>query len=73
MLLPVRPGSGLVMWYLTPTAALDAEREAIPQADVQTALDRVKETNPAIVNELVPDVLPAATVQRVLANLLRAV
>ena len=45
--------------------------ELISREDVQVALDRVKEVNPTVVNELVPDILPVGTVQKVLAGLLR--
>ncbi|NRA94601.1 MAG: flagellar biosynthesis protein FlhA [Planctomycetes bacterium] len=45
--------------------------ELLSREDVQKALDRVKETNPTVVNELVPDVLGIGVVQRVLKNLLR--
>ena len=45
--------------------------EILSREDVQKALDRVKETNASVVNELVPDVLPLGTIQKVLSNLLR--
>jgi len=39
--------------------------------DVHKLIDNVKKENPTIVEELIPGALPLATVQRVLANLLR--
>jgi flagellar biosynthesis protein FlhA len=44
--------------------------EILNRQDVQKLIDNVKEKNPAIVKELVPDVLSLAQVQQVLQNLL---
>src|SRR5581483_6796578 len=43
----------------------------VSRQDVQTLLDHVKEDNPALVSELVPNVLTLGDIQRVLQNLLR--
>jgi len=45
--------------------------EVMTRQDVQTLLDHVKTTQPAVVQELVPDLLSLGEVQRVLSNLLR--
>ncbi len=45
--------------------------EILSRQDVQSLLDHVKEEHPALVNELVPNVLTVGEVQRVLQNLLR--
>jgi flagellar biosynthesis protein FlhA len=45
--------------------------EILSRDDVQKLVDRTKEANPAVVNELVPDILPLGTVQAVLSSLLR--
>lgn len=39
--------------------------------DVQTLLDHVKETHPALITELLPDLVNLGVIQRVLQNLLR--
>lgn len=39
--------------------------------DVQTLIDHIKETNPALVAELLPDLVNLGIIQRVLQNLLR--
>ncbi len=44
--------------------------EILNRQDVQSLLDNVKKENPAIVEELVPDVLSLAQLQQVLENLL---
>jgi flagellar biosynthesis protein FlhA len=43
----------------------------LSRQDVQALLDHVKEENPALINEVVPDLLSLGDVQRVLQNLLR--
>ncbi|MCC7370291.1 MAG: flagellar biosynthesis protein FlhA [Chloroflexi bacterium] len=43
----------------------------ISRQDVQSLLDHVKEENPALISEVVPDLLAIGDVQRVLQNLLR--
>jgi len=45
--------------------------ELLSRQDVQNLLDTVKTDNPALVGELVPDLLSLGEVQRVLQNLLR--
>lgn len=45
--------------------------EVLSRQDTKTFLDRVAEENPRVVEDLVPKLLPLATVQRVLQNLLR--
>jgi flagellar biosynthesis protein FlhA len=45
--------------------------EVLSRQDVQTLLDHVRTSQPAVVQELVPDLLSLGEVQRVLSNLLR--
>ena len=45
--------------------------EILSRDDVQKLLDKLKETAPAVVGELVPDVMGLGTIQAVLQNLLR--
>jgi flagellar biosynthesis protein FlhA len=45
--------------------------ELFSRQDAKRLLDRVAEENPKVVEDLVPKLLPLATVQRVLQNLLR--
>ncbi len=45
--------------------------ELLTRQDVQNLLDTVKADNPALVNELVPDLLSLGEIQRVLQSLLR--
>ncbi|MDW7674621.1 MAG: flagellar biosynthesis protein FlhA [Bacillota bacterium] len=45
--------------------------EILGRQEVQNLLDHVKTSNPAVVNELVPNILSIGEVQKVLANLLR--
>jgi flagellar biosynthesis protein FlhA len=45
--------------------------EIIGRQEVQTLIDSVKQTNPAVVEELVPNLLSLGDIQKVLANLLR--
>lgn len=45
--------------------------ELLSRQDTKNILDRVAEDNPKVVEDLVPKLLPLATVQRVLQNLLR--
>ncbi len=45
--------------------------ELLGRQEVQTLLDHVKETHPAVVEELIPDLLTVGEVQKVLRNLLR--
>lgn len=45
--------------------------ELLTRQDVQTLIDNVKETNPVLIDELVPKTLSLGDIQKVLANLLR--
>ncbi|NLM47257.1 MAG: flagellar biosynthesis protein FlhA [Epulopiscium sp.] len=45
--------------------------ELLSRQDVQTLVDNVKETHPALVEELVPKILTISEIQKVLANLLK--
>jgi flagellar biosynthesis protein FlhA len=45
--------------------------ELLTRQDVRTLLDRLKETNAAVVEEVVPELLSVGEIQRVLQNLLR--
>lgn len=45
--------------------------ELLSRQDVQRLLDHVKEQNPAVVEELIPEVMTVGEVQKVLAHLLR--
>jgi flagellar biosynthesis protein FlhA len=46
-------------------------QELLGRQEVQTLLDKFKETNPKVVEELVPNLMTLGKVQRVLQNLLR--
>ena len=65
----VDPESVLVT-HLTEVVKEHAD-ELLSREDVQNALERVRETNPTVVNELVPDILSIGVIQKVLSNLLR--
>lgn len=45
--------------------------DLISRQDVQTLIDNVKEQHPAVVSELIPELLSLGEVQKVLVNLLR--
>ena len=45
--------------------------DLLGRQDVQSLLDHIKESNPAVVNELVPEQLTVGQIQRVLQNLLK--
>lgn len=45
--------------------------ELLGRQEVQNMVDYIKEQNPAVVNELIPDLLSLSELQRVLANLLK--
>jgi len=45
--------------------------EILSREDVRSLVDAVKERNPTVVDELIPNILPLGVVQRVLQNLLR--
>jgi flagellar biosynthesis protein FlhA len=64
----VDPESVMVT-HLTETIRSHAA-ELLTRQDVRTLLDRLKETNAAVVNEVVPDVLTLGEIQRVLQALL---
>ncbi len=49
----------------------DHAHEILSREDVQQAVDRVKESAPTVVAELVPDIMNVGQIQRVLANLLK--
>lgn len=45
--------------------------EIIGRQEVQTLIDAIKQTNPAVVEELVPNLMSVGDIQKVLSNLLR--
>ncbi len=45
--------------------------EIIGRQEVQTLIDAIKQSNPAVVEELVPNLMSVGDIQKVLANLLR--
>ena len=45
--------------------------ELLSRQDTKNILDRVAEENPKVIEDLVPKLLPMATVQKVFQNLLR--
>ncbi|NPV92034.1 MAG: flagellar biosynthesis protein FlhA [Firmicutes bacterium] len=45
--------------------------EILGRQDVQALIDHIKQTTPAVVSELVPDIMSLGEIQKVLANLLR--
>ncbi len=60
----------VIVTHLTETIRAPRRRAAHPPGDAQL-LDRLKETNAAVVEEVVPDVLSLGEIQRVLQALLR--
>jgi len=62
--------ASVVATHLTETVKAHAE-EILTRQKVQEILDRVKETSPALVDEVVPNLLRVGDVQKVLQNLLR--
>ncbi len=62
--------TSVVATHLTETIKAHAD-EILTRQRVQEMLDRVKETSPALVEELVPNSLRVGDVQKVLQNLLR--
>lgn len=56
--------------HLTETIR-DHAYELLTREEVMRLLDRVKEETPAVVNEVVPDLMKAGEIQKVLQNLLR--
>ncbi|MBT5704797.1 MAG: FHIPEP family type III secretion protein, partial [Verrucomicrobia bacterium] len=59
----------VLVTHLSETVKRNAA-ELLGRQDVQSLLDHVKEANPAVVNELVPEQLTVGQIQRVLQNLL---
>ena len=45
--------------------------EILGRQDVQSLIDHIKQTTPAVVSELVPDIMSLGEIQKVLSNLLR--
>lgn len=60
----------VLVTHLSETVKSNAA-ELLGRQDVQSLLDHIKETNPAVINELIPEQLTVGQVQRVLQNLLR--
>ena len=63
-------GVGVLGTHLAETIR-EYAHELYSRQDAKRLLDRVAEENPKVVEDLVPKLLPLATVQRVLQNLLR--
>jgi flagellar biosynthesis protein FlhA len=59
----------VIVTHLTETIRAHAS-ELLTRQDVRTLLDRLKETNAAVVEEVVPEVLSLGEIQRVLQSLL---
>jgi len=59
----------MIVTHLTETIRAHAA-EVLTRQDVRTLLDRLKETNAAVVEEVVPDALSLGEIQRVLQSLL---
>jgi flagellar biosynthesis protein FlhA len=59
----------MIVTHLTETIRTHAA-ELLTRQDVRTLLDRLKETNAAVVEEVVPDALSLGEIQRVLQSLL---
>jgi len=59
----------MIVTHLTETIRAHAA-ELLTRQDVRTLLDRLKETNAAVVEEVVPDALSLGEIQRVLQSLL---
>jgi flagellar biosynthesis protein FlhA len=62
-------GESVIVTHLTEVIRAHAS-ELLTRQDVRTLLDRLKETNSAVVDEVVPDVLSLGEIQRVLQSLL---
>ncbi len=62
-------GESVIVTHLTETIRGHAA-ELLTRQDVRQLLDQLKETNEAVVNEVVPDVLSLGEIQRVLQSLL---
>jgi len=61
--------SSVLVTHLSETIKRHAN-EILSRQDVQILLDNLKQTNPTVVNELIPGLLNVGQVQRVLQNLL---
>ena len=59
----------VLVTHLSETVKQNAA-DLLGRQDVQSLLDHVKESNPAVINELVPEQLTVGQIQRVLQNLL---
>lgn len=59
----------VVATHLTQTIKKRAH-ELLGRQEIQTIVDYVKQSNPAVVNELIPDMLALGDIQKVLSNLL---
>ncbi len=62
--------SAVVATHLTEVVKSHAH-EVLTRQDVQVLVDQVKTTNPAVVDELIPNLLPVGGIQKVLKRLLR--
>jgi flagellar biosynthesis protein FlhA len=62
-------GESVIVTHLTETIRAHAA-ELLTRQDVRQLLDQLKESNEAVVNEVVPDMLTLGEIQRVLQNLL---
>ena len=62
-------GESVIVTHLTETIRAHAA-ELLTRQDVRQLLDQLKETNAAVVDEVVPDVLSLGEIQRVLQSLL---
>ncbi len=60
----------VLVTHLSETVKSNAA-DLLGRQDVQSLLDHIKENNPAVINELVPEQLTVGQIQRVLQNLLR--
>jgi len=62
-------GESVIVTHLTETIRTNAA-QLLTRQDVKQLLDQLKETNEAVVSEIVPDVLSLGEIQRVLQSLL---
>jgi flagellar biosynthesis protein FlhA len=62
-------GESVIVTHLTETIRAHAA-ELLTRQDVRSLLEQLKETNQAVVDEVVPDMLTLGEIQRVLQNLL---
>jgi flagellar biosynthesis protein FlhA len=61
--------SSVLVTHLSETIKRNAH-EILSRQDVQNLIDNLKQTHPAVVNELIPNLLNLGQIQRVLQNLL---